>query len=179
MANWIQCIHIQCIGVRPTSKWRERVPMNSGCELVELRLLFMFYRGAAIHHLFILDSTRVGDITCFPCNAVPPNHDWNKHNRATCFGKYKILWGSPLPPRGYPLKVLWPGPVKNYFQIFKSRNQSSVHVINCFLSSQQSPLKLDWVYLAGLESPMTAGPWLVFVVCSSAMSVRTTDPIPK
>jgi hypothetical protein len=34
---------------------------------------------------------------------------WNKHNRATFFGKYKILWGVPLPPRGYPLKVLWPG----------------------------------------------------------------------
>jgi hypothetical protein len=26
---------------------------------------------------------------------------WNKH-RATFFGKYKILWGVSLPPRGYP-----------------------------------------------------------------------------
>jgi hypothetical protein len=70
------------IRVRPTSKWRERVPMNPGCELVELRLLFtilplvlrnMFHRGAAIHHLSVSDPTRVGDVTHIPCNAVPPD----------------------------------------------------------------------------------------------------------
>jgi hypothetical protein len=33
----------------------------------------MFYRGAAIHHLFVSDPTRVGDITRIPCNAVPPD----------------------------------------------------------------------------------------------------------
>jgi hypothetical protein len=33
----------------------------------------MFYRGAAIHHLFVPDPTRVGDVTRIPCNAVPPD----------------------------------------------------------------------------------------------------------
>jgi hypothetical protein len=56
--------------------------MNPGCELFELRLLFtilslvlrnMFYRGAAIKHLFVSDPTRVCDITRIPCNAVSPD----------------------------------------------------------------------------------------------------------
>jgi hypothetical protein len=56
--------------------------MNLGRELVELRLLItilplvsrnMFYRGAAIHHLFVSDPTRVGDVTRISCNAVPPD----------------------------------------------------------------------------------------------------------
>jgi hypothetical protein len=69
----------------PTNiQWHEQVPMkghptNPGCELVELRLLFtilllvfrnMFYRGAAIYHLFVSDQTRVCDITRIPCNAL-------------------------------------------------------------------------------------------------------------
>jgi hypothetical protein len=33
----------------------------------------MFYRGADIHHLFVSDQTRVGDVTHIPCNAVPPD----------------------------------------------------------------------------------------------------------
>jgi hypothetical protein len=56
-------------------------PTNPGCELVELRLFTilplvlrnMFYRGAAIYHLFVSDPTRVGDDTHIPCNAVPPD----------------------------------------------------------------------------------------------------------
>jgi hypothetical protein len=36
----------------------------------------MFYRGAAIHHLFVSDRTRVGDVMRIPCNAVPPDRGW-------------------------------------------------------------------------------------------------------
>jgi hypothetical protein len=39
---------------------------------------------------------------------------WNKHNRATFFGKYKILWGSPSLWGGTPWRSYqWPGPATN------------------------------------------------------------------
>jgi hypothetical protein len=34
----------------------------------------MFYRGAVIHHLFVSDPTRVGDVMRIPFNAMPPDH---------------------------------------------------------------------------------------------------------
>jgi hypothetical protein len=41
--------------------------------ILPLVIRHMYYRGAAIHHLFLSDPTRVGDVTRIPCNAVPPD----------------------------------------------------------------------------------------------------------
>jgi hypothetical protein len=41
--------------------------------ILPLVLRNMSYHGAEIHHLFVLDQTRVGDVTHIPCNAVPPD----------------------------------------------------------------------------------------------------------
>jgi hypothetical protein len=67
--------------------------------ILPLVLRNMFYRGAAIHHLFISDSTRVGDVTRIPYNAVPPDRgcrvnpkfsDRQKQGRQRDYGNGKL-----------------------------------------------------------------------------------------